>query len=56
MAHSRELLSAPEELIAVVSDATWNIGVPLFDLEDASGVADMLVEKYGLPAGTGEVG
>lgn len=50
MAHSRELLSAPEELIAVVSDTTWNIGVPSFDLEDASGVADMLVEKYGLPA------
>ena len=47
-AHSGELLSAPEELLAVVSDAYWNIGVPLFDLEDASGVADLLVESYGL--------
>jgi molybdopterin-guanine dinucleotide biosynthesis protein B len=48
-AHSRELLCAPEELLAVVSDQEWNIGVPLFDLENASGVADMLVEKYRLP-------
>ena len=48
-AHSRELLSAPEELIALVSDQEWNIGVPLFDLDDALGVADMLVGKYGLP-------
>jgi molybdopterin-guanine dinucleotide biosynthesis protein B len=49
-AHSRELLSRPEDLIALVSDANWNIGVPFFGLNDASGVADMLVEKYQLPA------
>ncbi len=45
-AHSRELLCDPEELIALVSDADWQIGVPLFDLEDASGVADLLLEKF----------
>ncbi len=48
-AHAQELLSAPEELIALVSDQEWNISVPLFDLDDALGVADLLVEKYGLP-------
>jgi molybdopterin-guanine dinucleotide biosynthesis protein B len=48
MAISRELLCAPEELIAVVSDGEWNVGVPLFDLEDASGVAALLVKKYNL--------
>jgi molybdopterin-guanine dinucleotide biosynthesis protein B len=48
MACSRELMCAPEELIAVVSDGEWNVGVPLFDLEDAAGVAEMLVKKYGL--------
>ncbi len=48
MAHSRELLCGPEELIALVSDAEWDIGVPVFDLDDASGVADLLERKYGL--------
>ncbi|MEZ4599420.1 MAG: molybdopterin-guanine dinucleotide biosynthesis protein B [Syntrophotaleaceae bacterium] len=47
-ARSRELLCPPEELLAVVSDVNWSIGVPLFDLEDASGVADMLVKKFGI--------
>ncbi len=47
-AHSADLLSAPEELLALVSDADWQIGVPLFDLEDAPGVAEMLVEKFSL--------
>jgi molybdopterin-guanine dinucleotide biosynthesis protein B len=35
-------------LIALVSDAEWDIGVPVFDLDDASGVADLLERKYGL--------
>lgn len=52
-AHSKELLCAPEELFALVSDADWHIGVPLFDLEDAAGVADLLVEKFGLPVSQG---
>jgi molybdopterin-guanine dinucleotide biosynthesis protein B len=48
-AHSSELLCTPEELIALVSDAEWDIGVPVFGLDDASGVADLLQKKYGLP-------
>ncbi len=45
-AHSPELLCAPEELIAVVSDADWRIGVPIFDLDDACGVAKMLIDTF----------
>lgn len=48
-AHSRELLCAPKELLALVSDADWNIGVPVFGLDDAAGVAELLVEKFALP-------
>jgi len=47
-AHSSELLCTSNELIALVSDAEWDIGVPLFGLDDASGVADLLQDKYGL--------
>lgn len=45
-AHSAELLSAPEELLALVSDGDWQIGVPLFDLDDACGVATLLVDTF----------
>jgi len=48
-AHSTELLCTADELIALVSDRQWDIGVPVFDLDDASGVASLLQEKYGLP-------
>nr|HOP39541.1 molybdopterin-guanine dinucleotide biosynthesis protein B [Geobacteraceae bacterium] len=48
MALTNEIISDPEELIAVVSDGNWNIGVPCFGLDDAAGVASLLVEKYGL--------
>lgn len=49
---SDKLLTSPEGLIAVVSDMDWDIGVPRFDLDDASGVADLLMEKYGLLTGS----
>lgn len=45
---SKELLCAPDELIAVVSDINWNMGVPVFELDDAVGVADLLESKYNL--------
>ncbi|MHC1698622.1 MAG: molybdopterin-guanine dinucleotide biosynthesis protein B [Geobacteraceae bacterium] len=48
-AHSSELLCDPDELIALVSDADWNLDVPIFDLDDAAGVADLLQRKYNLP-------
>ncbi|MDO7786785.1 molybdopterin-guanine dinucleotide biosynthesis protein B [Desulforamulus aquiferis] len=43
---SEGLLCAPDELIALVSDMSWNIGVPVFELDDAVGVADLLESKY----------
>jgi molybdopterin-guanine dinucleotide biosynthesis protein B len=45
-AHSTELLCRPEELLAVVSDSEWEIGVPVFGLDDARGVATLLIETY----------
>ncbi|HET6420162.1 MAG TPA: molybdopterin-guanine dinucleotide biosynthesis protein B [Geobacteraceae bacterium] len=48
IAHGSELICAPDELVALVSDAEWDIGVPVFGLDDASGVADMLVRKFRL--------
>jgi len=48
-AHSTELLCNPDELIALVSDAEWNLDVPVFDLDDAIGVANLLQKKYSLP-------
>lgn len=49
MAHSAELLCSADELIAVVSDTDWDLGVPVFDLDDAAGVAGLLQKKYALP-------
>lgn len=43
-----ELITPPEQLIAVVSDAAFS-EIPSFDLEDAAGVADLLQEKLSLP-------
>ncbi len=41
-ARSRELLCAPGELLAVVSDLPLEVPVPVFGLEDATGVAGLL--------------
>ena len=38
-----ELLCTRDELLAVVADGPRSIDVPQFDLEDANGVADLLV-------------
>ncbi len=38
-----ELLCTEEELLAVVADGHRSVDVPQFDLEDAAGVADLLV-------------
>lgn len=42
------LLCASEELVALVSDGEWDGGAPLFGLDDAAGVADLLQVKLGL--------
>jgi molybdopterin-guanine dinucleotide biosynthesis protein B len=50
----QELLCAKEDnLIAIVSDQTFNIGVPCFDLEDMKGLSSF-IEKEFLKAGKGK--
>lgn len=45
---SKELLCPPEELMAMVSDSHWDIGVPVFGLDDAVGVADLIQHKFNI--------
>lgn len=47
-ARSDELISTAEELIALVTDnaAHDDFGVPVFGLDDATGVADLVVSRY----------
>lgn len=40
------LISRPEELIALVTDRAWDVSVPHFALDDAAGVAALLVERF----------
>ena len=49
-----ELISAPEDLLALVTDVPQSApdGVPVFGLADASGVADLVQSKF-LPANAG---
>jgi len=39
------LVSHPEDLLAVVTDRPWSVGVPCYELDDAAGVADLLVQR-----------
>ena len=41
-----ELICQEQELIAVVSDQTFHLAVPHFNLDDAPGVADLLERLY----------
>lgn len=45
-ARSTELICDENELIAIVTDQTFTLNVPLFALDDAPGVAELLVEKF----------
>lgn len=49
-ARSRELLCAPEELLAVVSDLPLQLPCPVFGLDDVAGVAGLLEELLAGPA------
>jgi molybdopterin-guanine dinucleotide biosynthesis protein B len=50
----QELLCAKEDtLIAIVSDQTFNVGVPCFDLEDMKGLSTF-IEKEVLKSGKGK--
>ncbi|HID62358.1 MAG TPA: molybdopterin-guanine dinucleotide biosynthesis protein B [Anaerolineae bacterium] len=41
-----ELLCTREELVAIVSDQPFELGVPLFDLDDSVGVVDLLEARF----------
>lgn len=43
------LISDPAELIAIVSDAGWDVGVPVYGLDDPAGVADLLQSRCRIP-------
>ena len=52
--HSSELISAEDELIAVVTDNEFALERPHFALDDAAGVADLIENTY--LSGTGRPG
>jgi len=41
-----ELLFAEDQLLAIVTDVPFTVPVPQYGLDDASGVADLLQQKY----------
>ena len=45
-ARSSELICPQEELLAIVTDQTFPLDVPHFDLDDALGVADLLERRF----------
>ncbi|CAA7602930.1 P-loop containing nucleoside triphosphate hydrolase [Acididesulfobacillus acetoxydans] len=44
----RELLCAPEELIAIATDTAFDTGVPCYGLDDAAGLCDLIAAKFGV--------
>lgn len=43
---SRELVSPPEDLIAIVTDQSFDTDVPQFGLDDVRGVADLVATRF----------
>jgi len=43
---SEGLVSAPEDLLAIVSDIRLDLAVPQFDLEDVAGVANLITRRF----------
>lgn len=43
---SEGLVSAPEDLLAIVSDTKLDLAVPQFDLDDIAGVADLITRRF----------
>lgn len=41
-----ELLCSPEELIAIATDVEFNLGVPCYGLDDASGLVDRIEQLF----------
>ncbi len=44
-AQSTELISQPDELLAVAADYALEIGVPVYDLNDAAGLVDLIEQQ-----------
>ena len=44
--HQELLCTKEDNLIAIVSDKTFNIGVPCFDLEDMAGLASFIEKEF----------
>jgi len=44
--HRKELLCTAEELICVATDEELEINVPCFDINDAKGIVDVIVDKF----------
>jgi len=47
-AWGRDLVSPLADIVAIVADHPFDLGVPQFDLDDAAGVADFLEARFGL--------
>ena len=47
----QELFSKPEELMAIVSDVSFDNGIPCFGLDDAPGICDLIEEMFGVKGG-----
>ncbi len=43
---TQQLVSPPEDLIAVVANQSFDLDVPQFGLEDIQGVADLIAERF----------
>jgi molybdopterin-guanine dinucleotide biosynthesis protein B len=43
-----ELVAPPEDLLALVTDQEFDLDVPHFGLDDASGIADLLEQRFRL--------
>ncbi|MDO0825891.1 molybdopterin-guanine dinucleotide biosynthesis protein B [Desulfosporosinus nitroreducens] len=44
----QELLTKPEELIAIASDVSFDNGIPCFGLDDAEGICDLIEKLFGV--------
>ncbi len=42
----RELICAPEELVAIATDQPYDLDVPQFGLDDVVGLADLIEERF----------
>jgi molybdopterin-guanine dinucleotide biosynthesis protein B len=53
--HKELLCTEKDNLVAIVSNQTFNIGVPCFDLEDVKGLAEFIEKRFLIPKAKGGV-